>query len=193
MNSTSLFVYFFLPFFLPSYGERVKKLGALLIFWLEIYMCKYNRYKYIGRFVDIMYLCIHMLYYMYTCIYVYTSIAAWIINPFWRTSEHNHICIYRYNERFCSQLSVTLNEVSWSSKTYGNFRHNHIAIYDFTVTGFYSFFFGNYLVTTMISVTRIPLRWIGFSVSFKLLYQSTYLTHFWMSKTLVNSDKFNVS
>ena len=47
---------------------------------------------------------------------------------------------------------VTLNDVSLSSKINGSFRHNHIAIYDFTATWFSS----SFLATTMILITMIP-------------------------------------
>ena len=44
---------------------------------------------------------------------------------------------------------VTLNEVSWSLKINGNFRHNNIAIYDLTANLF------SFLVTSMTLVTMI--------------------------------------
>ena len=47
---------------------------------------------------------------------------------------------------------VILNEVSWSFKMNGNFRHNHIPIYYFTAKWICS----SFLVTTMILVTMIP-------------------------------------
>ena len=61
---------------------------------------------------------------------------------------------YSQEIRFSIFRLVALNDVSWSFKINGIFRHNRIAIYDFTATWFCSFFlvtlfvnyheFGNY-------------------------------------------------
>ena len=75
---------------------------------------------------------------------IYTSIAHHMLDTrcelLARDSAYN-FSIFRL---------VTLNEVSWSFEINGNFRHNHIAIFNFTAKWFCS----SFLVTMISSILK---------------------------------------
>ena len=60
------------------------------------------------------------------------TIPAWIKNSYRKTSEHNHIYVQLDSTHNFSFSYIKRGFVEFQIN--GNFRHNHIAIYDFTET-----------------------------------------------------------